>query len=413
MRESRLRKYAELIVRKGINVRKGQEVLVIAGLDQPDFVLTLVEEAYKAGASRVSVQYEDDRMTALELRYMELDEMKKVADWEIERQKHRVNTLPCRIFLDSFDPDVLAGCDTVKLAGARQARAKVLKPYRDQMENKYQWCIAAVPGKAWAKKLFPELSEKKAVEKLWEYILKCSRADGRSPRAAWARHNSELARRCDYLNSLGLDSLHIKSGNGTDLTVGLIPGMQFMGGCESPLGKKLKFNPNIPSEEIFTSPDKARTEGVVYSTLPLSYNGKLIKSFSVRFENGKATEIKGSTDEETEILKTLIEMDEGACMLGETALVPYSSPIRESGVIYYNTLFDENAACHLALGMGFTNCMKDYEKFTQDELHGMGINDSIIHVDFMIGAADTEITGRTRDGRTVGIFKKGEWAFEV
>ncbi|MBR5768021.1 MAG: aminopeptidase, partial [Clostridia bacterium] len=330
-----------------------------------------------------------------------------------ERQKHRVNTLPCRIILDSFDPDVLAGCDTVKLAGARQARAKVLKPYRDQMENKYQWCIAAVPGKAWAKKLFPELSEKKAVEKLWEYILKCSRADGRSPRAAWARHNSELARRCDYLNSLGLDSLHIKSGNGTDLTVGLIPGMQFMGGCESPLGKKLKFNPNIPSEEIFTSPDKARTEGVVYSTLPLSYNGKLIKSFSVRFENGKATEIKGSTDEETEILKTLIEMDEGACMLGETALVPYSSPIRESGVIYYNTLFDENAACHLALGMGFTNCMKDYEKFTQDELHGMGINDSIIHVDFMIGAADTEITGRTRDGRTVGIFKKGEWAFEV
>lgn len=226
---------------------------------------------------------------------------------------------------------------------------------------------------------------------------------------AWQEHNADLKSRCEYLNSLGLRKLHYKSANGTDFTVGLIPQAQFLAGAEDTLGANVRFNPNIPSEEVFTSPMKGQAEGIVYSTRPLSYRGTMIENFSIRFENGRVTEVKAEKGEDA--LKTLVNMDEGSKMLGECALVPFDSPIRNSGIMFYNTLFDENAACHLALGDGFANCIKDFENYTLEQCREMGINSSMIHEDFMIGSEDLDITGETESGERVQIFKNGNWAF--
>ena len=328
--------------------------------------------------------------------------------WQIERWEHQAEIIPCKIYLISEDPDALEGIDQQKYAKAMAMRSKTIKPIRAKMENKYQWCIAAVPGKKWAKKIFPNERPGKAEELLWEAILTTSRVND-DPIAAWDAHNADLLKRCDYLNSLGIKSLHYTAGNGTNLTVGLIPEAIFQGGGENALGSGIYFNPNIPSEEVFTSPMKGEAEGIVYSSRPLCYNGVLIDNFWIRFEGGKAVEVGAEKNEEA--LRELIKMDENAPYLGECALVPYSSPIRESGLLFYNTLFDENAACHLALGRGFTNLLRGYENMTEEEAHKMGINDSIVHEDFMIGTADMCITATTHDGKEVKIFENGEWAF--
>ena len=312
------------------------------------------------------------------------------------------------IYLESSDPNGLDGMDQEKWGQAIQKRWSVIKPIRDEMENKYQWCIAAVPGKKWASKVFPELPVDEAVEKLWEAILYTSRAHG-DGMSAWREHNADLKRRCDYLNSLGLRRLKYRSSNGTDFSVGLIPEALFLAAAEYTLGSGITYNPNIPSEEVFTSPMRGDAEGIVYSTRPLSYRGVMIENFSIRFEGGKVVEVHAEKNEDA--LRTMIAMDEGAAMLGECALVPYDSPIRNSGIMFYNTLFDENAACHLALGAGFTSCIRDYDKYSIEECRSMGINDSMIHEDFMIGSHDTDITGITADGREVPIFRNGGWAF--
>ena len=251
------------------------------------------------------------------------------------------------------------------------------------------------------------------MEDLWKAILYTSRVidkDGNDldPIAEWKAHNESFRKRCEHLNSLRIQSLEYKSANGTDLKVGMIPGGIFCGGSERTLGGE-EFNPNIPSEEIFTSPKAGCAEGLVVSSLPLSYRGELIENFSMRFEGGRVVEVHADRGEE--VLRQTVSMDEGAAKLGECALVPYTSPIRESGITFYETLFDENAACHLALGEGFTNCIKDYDKYTLEELHAMGINESMIHVDFMIGTADLSIVAVTETGDRVQIFKDGEWAF--
>ncbi len=411
MKKTSLRKYAKLIVNKGVAVKRGQEVIVIAELDQPEFVTMVVDEAYKAGASKVVVDWTHQPLQKIHVRGRSLKVMSTVEDWEVAKMERRAEVLPCMIYLISEDPDGLNGINFKKMAKSAQARMKIIKPIRDKMENKYQWVIAAVPGKAWAKKLFPKERVGKAVELLWEAILKCARADGEDPCAAWDAHNADLSARCAYLNSLGLESVNIKSSNGTDITVGLIPDAVFMGGCEEALGSGIVYNPNMPSEEVFITPKKGEAEGIVYSSKPFSYNGQVIESFSVRFENGKAVEIKADDNKKTALLNQMISMDEGAAYLGEVALVPYSSPINQSGILFFNTLFDENAACHLALGRGFSNCLKDYEKYSHEEAKEAGINDSMIHEDFMIGASDTEIIGKTKDGRKIQIFKNGEWAF--
>ena len=407
MKKTVLREYARLIVRCGVNVQKGQEVLIYADLDQPEFVQMVVEEAYKAKAKKVTVDWDYQPLQKLHVRHQSVKTLGEVTEWQKAKLQHFVDVVPCRIHLVSEDPDGLKGINMEKLAKARQLRYPIVKPYHDQLENKDQWCIAAVPGAAWAKKVFPGMRTSAAMEKLWEAILYTSRVTD-DPVKAWQEHNADLHDRCAYLNSLNIRSLHYTADNGTDLTVGMIPEGEWKGGGDTSL-QGIFFNPNIPTEECFISPKRGQAEGIVYSTKPLSYQGQLIENFSVRFENGKAVEVKAEKGEE--LLKTMISMDEGAAYLGECALVPQRSPIAESGILFYNTLFDENAACHLALGMGFADTIQDFQNKTLEECRALGINDSMIHEDFMIGCDSLNIDGICEDGKVVPIFRGGNWAF--
>ena len=409
MKQTVLRNYAKLIARMGVNVQKGQDVIIYCELDQPRFVELLVDECYKAGARKVKVEFSHQPLYKLNVRHQSVTTLAKVEEWEKARLQHYVDTLPCSISLISADPDGLKGINQTKISKADQKSWPVYKPYYDAMENKYQWCIAAVPGAAWAKKVFPGLPKGRAIEKLWEAILFTSRATG-DPIAAWEAHNKELHDRCAYLNNLGIAELRYKGDNGTDLTVGLIPEGTFTGGVDTTIGG-VSFDANIPSEECYTSPMRGKAEGIVYATKPLSYNGQLIEDFWVRFENGKAVEVHAEKNQA--LLEQMISKDEGAAYLGECALVPVNSPISESGILFYETLFDENAACHLALGMGFTNTIRGFEEKTVDECREMGINDSMEHNDFMIGYEGLDIDAVTRDGKTVPIFRHGKWAFEI
>lgn len=403
-----LRSYARLIVCTGANVQAGQQVVITAELDQPAFVELVAEECYKRGAESVTVDWQHQPLSRLHANYQSPELLGSVAEWEMHRLSQRAEILPAMIYLESEDPDGLDGIDCDKWGRAMQSRRKLTKPIRDRMESKYQWCIAAVPGKVWAKKVFPDAGEDEAVELLWQAILSASRAE-HDGIAAWQEHNADLKRRCDYLNEFHFCRLKYKAANGTDFTVGLIPGGRFCAGSESTTGTRVSFNPNIPSEEVFTSPMKGDADGIVCSTRPLAFRGVLIENFSLRFEGGRVVEAHAGKNEDA--LKSLIAMDEGSCMLGECALVPYDSPIRRSGIMFYNTLFDENAACHLALGEGFVDCIEGYETLTLEQCRSMGINSSIIHEDFMIGSEDMDITGICRDGSEVPIFRRGNWAF--
>jgi len=367
-----------------------------------------VEECYKAGAKAVYVDWSYQPIAKLNANYRSLETLSTLAPWVEAQWKYKAEDLSCRLFIESEDPDGMNGVDQEKMSAARRALYPIIKPFREKIENRHQWCIAAVPGKAWAKKVFPQLPESKAVEAMWKAILYTARADGKNPVQAWKEHNANLAARSAYLNSLGLASLEYESSNGTKLTVGLMENSQFCAGQETLLNGR-KFNPNIPTEEVFSTPKAGVAEGIVYSSKPLSYMGEIIDNFSVRFEGGKVVEVKAEQGEE--LLKKMVSMDEGAAMLGEVALIPYDSPISQSGILFYNTLFDENASCHLALGHGFNECLKGFEKMSNDERKAAGVNDSMIHVDFMIGTKDMTITGVTKDGKRVAIFRDGNWAF--
>ena len=408
MKKTVLKEYAQLIVRVGVNVQKGQDVLIYADLDQPEFVQMVVEEAYKAKAREVTVMWNFQPLEKIHSRYQTVKTMGAVPKWVQERQQHYCDTLPCRIHLISEDPDGLKGIRMDKVAKARKMSFPIIKPYIDAREGKQQWCIAAVPGVAWAKKVFPGVRASVAVEKLWEAILSTSRVLEGNAVAAWEKHNADLKARCDYLNSLGIESLHYTADNGTNLTVGMIPQARFAGGGETSR-QNIYFNPNIPTEECFISPMKGKAEGIVYSTKPLSYQGQLIDNFYMKFENGKVVEAKAEKGEE--LLNTILSMDEGAAYLGECALVPQNSPICQSGLLFYNTLFDENAACHLAIGMGFADTIEGNHDMTLEQCRELGINDSMIHEDFMIGCDSMNIDATCRDGKVVPIFRNGNWAF--
>ena len=403
-----LRRYARLIAVTGGGLRPGQDVVIRAGLDQPDFTLMLAEECYAAGAARVEVEWEHPPLQKLDYEYLGAEALGEVRAWQLAKLRYRADTLPVMLYLESADPDALAGIDQLKRAEAMRLRWAVTKPISDEMENRYQWCIAAVPGEAWARKVFPGLAPADAVERLWEAILRCSRAYEGDPAENWARHNAFLAERCAKLNALGLVRLEYRSANGTELSVGLIPEALFLGGAETNPVNGAAYNPNIPSEEVYVTPRAGEAEGIVYATRPLSSRGVLIEDFWIRFENGRAVDCGARKNEEA--LRALIAMDEGSAMLGECALVPYMSPIRESGLMFFNTLFDENAACHLALGRGYTSNIRDYGKYTLEELRALGVNDSMVHEDFMIGSADLAVTGITASGERIPIFTGGGWA---
>ena len=407
MQKTRLKQYARLIARMGCNVQKGQDVFLEAELDQPEFVAMVTDELYKAGARKVVVNFTYQPLTKLHVRHRSVKTLSTVDSYEEARLQYMAEHFPCRLYLVSEDPDGLKGVNLSKMAKGRQGQYPIIKPYRDKIEGKHQWCIAAVPGAAWAKKMFPNLSKHQAMEKLWEAILATSRVD-EDPIAAWENHNRDLKARCEYLNGLGIESLHYTASNGTDLTVGMIPQARFSGGSET-LANGVSFNPNIPSEECFISPKRGVAEGIVYATKPLCYQGQLIENFYLRFEGGKAVEAKAEVNDA--LLQEMLNMDEGARYLGECALVPFNSPINETGLLFYNTLFDENACCHLAMGMGYADTIRGFHERSLEECRALGINDSMIHEDFMIGTPDLSITARCRDGRDVNLFENGTWAF--
>ena len=407
MKKSVLREYAKLIVQMGANVQKGQDVVIQAGLDQPEFVQMVVEAAYKAKARKVTVDWHYQPLSKVNVRYQSLKTLGTVEDWQKARYDHYGETLPCRIILLSDDPDGLKGMNLTKLNKANQMIYPIVREYRERIDGNHQWTAVAVPGVAWAKKMFPGLRAGAAVEKQWEAILSAARVTEDSVQT-WKEHNADLEARCAYLNDLGIQQLHFTADNGTDLTVGMIPEAMFIGGGET-TRQGVFFNPNLPTEECFITPMKGQAEGIVYSTKPLSYQGQLIDNFSIRFENGKAVEWHAEVGEEN--LSQMLTMDENAGYLGECALVPQASPISESGLLFYNTLFDENAACHLAVGRGFADNIRDHHNKTWNECKELGVNDSMIHVDFMIGCDTMNIDAICGDGRVVPVFRNGNWAF--
>ena len=408
MNKSILKKYAHLIAKVGANVQKGQYVTVVAGLDQELLVSYVVEECYKLGAFLVNVEWQSDKVSKIQYKKGSVKALSEFPTWKEEKQKYINEHLPTMIYIESSDPDALKGVNQTKVSKVTRSHIANIKKYREARENKYQWLVVGAASKPWAKKVFPGVPTSKAVNMLWDAILKTSRCN-ENPDKAWEEHNASLAKHTKYLNSLNLDYLHYESKNGTNFKVWLNEKAVWLSGGETIRETGVYFNPNIPTEECFTSPIAGKAEGIVYSSKPLSYNGELIDKFSIRFEKGKAVEVHAEKGES--LLKEMIAMDEGACQLGEVALVPFDSPINNTGLLFYSTLFDENAACHLALGLGFSNCIKDFEKYSNEELKKMGINDSGIHVDFMIGSEDLNITGYTKDGKKVAIFRNGNWAF--
>ena len=401
-----LKNYAELLAEKGVNVQKGQFVKIVCDIDQPEFVYMVAKELYKRGAKSVIVDFSMQKLTALHYQKQTLKTLGTMEDYEISKLKWTAEKLPAILYLISEDPFGLTGVKDEKITKTRAARYPVIKPFRKAMDGKYQWCIAAVPGKAWAKRVFPDLTAKKAVDKLWQAIFAAALVDGKAVQN-WNEHNAFIKGKCDFLNSLKIKKLSYFSSNGTDFCVELNEKGRFLGGKENTLSG-VTYNPNIPSYEVFTSPVAGRCEGTVVATKPLSYEGKIIDDFSITFKNGKVESVKAGKGED--LLKQIVSLDEGSAMLGEVALVPFDNPINNSGILFYETLFDENACCHLALGEGFIETLEGYENMTDDERKALGLNDSMIHVDFMIGSADLKIVAETFDGKKVVIFENGNWA---
>jgi aminopeptidase len=405
MEQKLLQDYARLIAQVGGHVGKGEEVWIYASLDEPEFTYMVVEECYKAGAKKVEVIFDYDQLAKLHYKYMTLGNLSKISPMGMARQKYRAKKLPTTIYLMAEDPDGLKGINQTKMAKSRAKIYQKIKKYRDLADGKYKWCIAGVPCKPWAKKVFPDLEENEAVEKLWEAILMTSRVDGNDPVENWNKHNDFMVGQRNKLNAMDLRKLYYKASNGTDFEVELIPGVSWGAGIEE-APKKGVFNPNIPTEEVFTSPLRGRCEGTLVASKPLSYNGELIEDFSITFKDGKVSSVKARKNQK--LLETMVGMDEGASMLGEVALVPYTSPINMSGILFYNTLYDENACCHVALGVGFKELLD--VNLTTEEAKEKGINDSMIHVDFMVGTKDLNIIGEDAKGVKHQIFKDGEWA---
>ena len=403
-----LKDYARLLARRGINVQKGEEVWVEASLDQPEFVRLVVEELYKAGAGYVSVRYSDDLTTKITYKHAKLSQLSKLPSYTMARWKYRAKKLPSMLYIIAEDPNVFNGVNQNKLTKAKMKWYPKIKPFRDSMDGKYKWCIAAVPNTNWAKMVFPGEPDDVAVAKLWEAILSTSRVDGNDPVENWNKHNADLLEKRNKLASFGLVELQYKSSNGTDFKVGLDEYRVWGCGFEKCVNKG-DYNPNIPSEEVFTSPLAGVAEGLLVASKPLCYNGELIEDFSIRFKNGKVCEVNAKKNQK--LLEQMVKMDEGASMLGECALIAYDTPIRKTNLLFYNTLFDENAACHFALGAGFPECIKGGLDMTHEQLVAHKMNDSMIHVDFMVGTADLDVVGITKDGKKIQIFKDGNWAF--
>ena len=381
-------------------------------MDQYEFAHMLVEECYKAGASRVTVDWDDAAKSRLDYSYADEEVLGTLLPWEFAKLEQMEKDLPCMIRILSDDPGAMEGIDSQKLAAVMQRRAAASKPYNDRMMGRYHWVAAAVPSKGWAKKCFPDDTEEEAFSKLWDAILTTTRMNGpEDPLEAWNRHLGALKARTEWLNAQNFTTLVYKADNGTDFTVELIPGGLWVSAVQMSSLTGAEYLPNMPTEEIFTTPFAGKAEGTLVSSKPLSWNGGIIDNFSITFEKGRAVSCHAQKGQN--LLEFMLGMDEGAARLGEVALVPFESPINECGFLFYNTLFDENAVCHVAVGRGFPEVLEDGENISPEERTERGINDSMIHVDFMVGTRDLMIKGVRTDGSETVIFENGTWKLSL
>ncbi|MDO0824995.1 aminopeptidase [Desulfosporosinus nitroreducens] len=408
MNNNLLGKYAHLIVKTGINLQDNQTLVISAPIECASFTRLVAQKAYQEGARDVVIQWRDELFS--KIRYLHAPEeiFEEFPEWQKEFYLSYVHQGAAFLSIAASDPELMKDVSPERITKAQKASNTALKDYRDRlMSNKNTWCVVSIPTASWSKKVFPHLSEEESIEKLWDVILNTVRADTENPIDSWEEHKANLKTRMDFLNSLALTSLHYKNSLGTDLIIELPENHIWLGGSEfTPEG--IEFIANMPTEEVFTLPKKTGVNGKVVSSLPLNYNGNLIENFSMTFKDGKIVDF--SAEKGIETLKTIIETDEGSHFLGEVALVPYDSPISNSNILFFNTLFDENASCHLALGKAYPVCMKNSADLTPEDFPKLGINESLVHVDFMIGTSDLEILGMTSDGNSIPIFRNGNFA---
>ena len=403
-----LGKYADVVVSIGLNLRKGQRLLIRAILDDAPLVRKVTESAYKAGAVFVDVLYTDERLTRIRLEHADPESLSEVPNWTFARYEEYYQRMDAELALSSANPDLMSGIAPDLIAKYRKAISQKMEPLR-KYENSTNWCVVSTASPAWAKKVFPELSLNEAQEKLWGEIFASCRIDTPDPVTAWSNHVNSLKKYREYLNQQRFAALHYK-GPGTDLIIGL-PEKQLWQGAEAEFKNGIIGIPNLPTEEVFTTPHKDKVNGTVTATLPLSYSGVLIEDFSLTFENGRAVKVTANKGKET--LQKLIETDENASRLGEVALVPNSSPISQRRILFYNSLFDENASCHIALGNSYRDTIIGGEDMTQEEFEAHGGNKSLIHTDFMIGSDKMDIDGIQQDGTREPVMRAGEWAFQA
>ncbi len=401
------KRIASLAVNVGVNLQKGQDAVIYISTRQSELAKYLTLECYKKGARKVTVEWKNDDISKLNYRHQGIKPLTKLEPWEIEKEKFRAEKKPCLIHVIDSDPDVFGSLDLEKVNRSINARRKAIKPYRDAVENLNQWVIIAVPSKEWAVKVFPNDPIPTALRKLWKAVIKCMRVDNSNPKHAWVEHINYLKQQAKKLNDLNLDYLHYTSKNGTDLVLHLNPKHQWLAASEVNL-KGIEYVANMPTEEVYTMPLKDGVDGIVYSTKPLSYQGTIIDEFSVRFEKGRVIEVKAKKGQEA--LEKLVASDEGSHYLGEVALVPFDSPVNQCGCLFYETLFDENASCHLAFGQAYKNTFRNFESMTEEDFKYFKYNDSLIHVDFMVGTDDLKIEGFDKKGQKYVIFENGVWS---
>ena len=404
--EQKLDRLAEVAIRVGLGLAPGQELVMTATLDTLPLVRRITEQAYKAGAKLVTTLLSDEEAQLLRYRYAPNESFDYAAGWLYDGMANAFRSGAARLAVAGGNPALLSQEDPEKVGRANRAVSKAYRPALELItRHDINWTIVAAATPAWAATVFPALPADEALARLWDAIFAASRVDAPDPVAAWKAHDAGLHRRADLLNEKRYSALHFK-GPGTDLKVGLADDHLWLGGGMT-AGNEQYCIPNMPTEEVFTTPHRDRTEGTVTSTKPLSHQGTMIEGIRVRFEAGRVVEAKA--DRGQEVLQEMIGTDDGAGRLGEVALVPHSSPIAQSGLLFSNTLFDENAASHIALGQAYSSCLKDGDKLTKEELAKLGANDSLIHVDWMIGSGKMDVDGITAAGQAEPLMRKGEW----
>jgi len=403
-------KYAELALKTGVNLQKGQALMINAPIEGAEFTKKVVRKAYEMGAKDVHINWVDDELTLLKYENAPEEVIANYPEWKVKLHDYYAEDGAAVLSIRSTNPDLLKDIDPSLVAKANRAAAKAMVNFRKYtMNDKITWSIISIPTGDWAQKIFPDKSRENAMESLWDAIVKIVRVDQDDPVAAWDEHNKTLETAREILNEKSYKKLIFKAP-GTDLEIELPEGHIWKGGS-AVSEKGITFNPNMPTEEVFTLPHKYGVNGTVASTKPLNYGGSLIDDFSLTFKDGKVVDYKAAQGEGT--LKHLLDTDEGATRLGEVALVPHESPVSQSGLIFYNTLFDENASCHIALGKAYPTNLKGGSEMNEEELDKHGVNDSLTHVDFMIGSEKLDIDGVKEDGTTEAVFRNGTWAMDV